>query len=139
MSMEMDWKFNDDGSMECISFHGLSGIELVGNLKSSLELLRIANPAVAFANRVKTGEYDSMPNDEYDNIYKAVDFMASLWRYPDAREGDLKQCEMNVLMLLANALETVSRQQAIINRMEAERKVRNYEKEMMDAWEKAKR
>lgn len=139
MSMVMDWKFNDDGSMEQITFKGLNGNEFTGNVKNALELLKIENPAAAFANRVKTGEYDNMPNDEYDNIYKAVDFMASLWRYPDAQEGDLKQCEMNVLMLLANALETVSRQQAIINRMDAESKMRNYEKEMMDAWEKAKR
>lgn len=49
MSMEMDWKFNDDGSMERITFHGLNGNEFVGNLKSSLELLRIASPAKAAA------------------------------------------------------------------------------------------
>ena len=49
MSMELEWKFNEDGSMERITFHGLNGREFVGNLKSSLELLRIASPAKAAA------------------------------------------------------------------------------------------
>ena len=31
-------------------------------------------------------------------------------RYPDAKEGEDTVSEMNVLMLLANAIETVSRQ-----------------------------
>ncbi len=139
MPMVMDWKFNEDGSLEHITFQGLNGNEFTGNAKSALELLKIESPAIAFANRVKAGEYDSMLDDEYDRIYKAVGFLSSLWHYPDAKEGDLKQCEMNVLMLLANALETVSRQQAIINGQTTWCEEKDYEEEIIDVWKRAKR
>ena len=42
-----------------------------------------------------------------------MEFLDSLWRYPDAK---FARPEMNVLMLLANAIETVRRQQTIISR-----------------------
>ena len=137
--MVMEYELNENGCMEHITFIGLNGNEFTGNVKSALELLKIESPAVTFANSVRAGEYDDTPEDEYVRTVNAVDFMASLWCYPDERESDFKHGELNVLMLLANALETVSRQQAIINRLDTERKVRDYEKEMMDAWEKAKR
>lgn len=137
--MVIEYELNENGCMEHINFTGLNGNEFTGNIKSALELLKIESPAVTFAAHVKAGEYDDTPNDEYDRIVNAVDFMASLWCYPDERESDFKQGELNVLMLLANALETVSRQQAIINGMDAGHKGRDYEKEMMDAWGKAKR
>ena len=137
--MIMEYELNENSCMEHITFTGLNGNEFTGNVKTALDLLKIESPAVTFAARVKAGEYDDTPEDEYVRAVNAVDFMSSLWSYPDERESDFKQGELNVLMLLANALETVSRQQAIINRQGAEHKGRDYEKEIMEAWEKAKR
>ncbi len=137
--MVMEYELNENSSMEHITFTGLNGNEFTGNAKSALDLLKIENPAVTFAARVKAGEYDDTPEDEYVRTVNAVDFMSSLWCYPDERESDFKQGELNVLMLLANALETVSRQQAIINRQGTWCKEKNHEKEMMDTWRKAKR
>ena len=69
-----------------------------------------------FHNRVRTGEFDSIPDDDYRQLVDTMKFIGSLWRYPDAKEGEDTVSEMTVLMLLANAIETVSRQQAIISR-----------------------
>lgn len=38
--MIMDWSFNEDGSLERITFQGLSGSEFTGNVKSALELMK---------------------------------------------------------------------------------------------------
>lgn len=112
--MVMEFGYNGDGSLKNITFQGLNGSEFTGNLKSALNLLKIENPACAFKDRVKAGEYDNMPDEEYNKILNAVDFVSSLWRYPDDPE-ESRQGEMNVLMLLANAIEAASKQYAAIN------------------------
>lgn len=119
MSMEMDWKFNEDGNLEHITFRGLSGSEFTGNLKSALDLLKIKNPASTFADRVKTGEFDNTLDHEYVQLVDNVQYVSSLWNYPDVGESELILCEMNALMLLANAIEEISRQQVIISSLRA--------------------
>ena len=57
-----------------------------------------------------------MMDDEYSRILNGMEFISSLWQYPDAQEGEPRQGEMNVIMLLANAIEAASRQHAIISR-----------------------
>lgn len=116
MPMVMEFGYNKDGSLKNITFSGLNGNEFTGNVKSALELLKIENPACAFKDRVKAGEFDAMMDDEYNQIFNEVNFVSSLWHYPDAKEGEARQGEMNVLMLLANAIEAASRQHAIISR-----------------------
>ena len=120
--MKMNFQYDDYGSLEHITFHGLDGREPVGNLKSALELLKIENPMRSFHDRLKAGEFDNTPDDEYKQIVSAVEFIATLWRYPDAQIGELAQPEMNVLMLLANAIESASKQNATIIRHNAERR-----------------
>ena len=115
MAMTMNFKYNEDGSMEHITFQGLNGSEFSGNLKSALELLKIENPVIAFNDKVKAGECDNMSDDEFAKLLNAMKFVSSLWRYPDAKEGEAENREMNVLMLLANVIEVASRQQAIIS------------------------
>lgn len=132
MSMEMDWKFNEDGNLEHITFRGLSGSEFTGNLKSALDLLKIKNPASTFADRVKTGEFDNTLDEEYIKICEEVQYVSSLWHYPDAQEEELAQCEMNVLMLLANAIEEISRQNAIISSLRAMLESNGHEKEIKE-------
>lgn len=88
-------------------------------MKNTLELLKIDNPKRTFRDRVKAGEFDDTPEDEYRQIVDAVEFIATLWRYPDAQVGELAQSEMNVLMLLANAIEMCSKQNATLIRHNA--------------------
>lgn len=107
--MTMDFGYKIGGSLERITFQGLNGREPARNLKNALELLRIENPMCTFHNRVKTGEFDSILDDDYRQLVDTMKFIASLWRYPDAKEGEDTVSEMNVLMLLANAIETGSR------------------------------
>ena len=114
--MKMDFQYDGHGSLEHITFQGLNGCEPVRDLKNALELMKIENPKRTFQERVKSGEFDNTPDDEYEQIVSAVDFAASLWRYPDAREGEPAQSEMNVLMLLANAIEVASKQNATLIR-----------------------
>lgn len=114
--MTMDFKYDNYGSLEHITFQGANGCEPARDLKNALELLKIDNPKRTFMDRVKAGEFDSISDDEYKQIVDAVDFAASLWRYPDAREWESAQSEMNVLMLLANAIEVASKQNATLIR-----------------------
>ena len=114
--MKMDFNYDNYGSLEHITFDGLTGCETVRDLKNALELLKIDNPKRTFQERVRAGEYDDTPEDEYRQIVDAVEFIATLWRYPDAQVGELAQSEMNVLMLLANAIELASKQNATIIR-----------------------
>ena len=113
--MKMDFQY-DYGSLERIAFEGLNGCETVRDMKNALELLKIENPKRTFQERVRAGEYDDTPEDEYLQIVDAVEFIATLWRYPDAKTGELAQPAMNVLMLLANAIEMCSKQNATLIR-----------------------
>lgn len=114
--MKMDFQYDNYGSLEHITFEGLNGCETVRDMKNALELLKIENPKRTFQSRVRAGEYDDTPEDEYKQIVDAVEFVATLWRYPDAQVGELAQPEMNVLMLLSNAIEMCSKQNATLIR-----------------------
>ncbi len=120
--MTMDFKYDNYGSLEHIVFRGLNGCEPARDMKNALELLKIDNPKRTFQDRVKAGEFDNTSDDEYKQIVDAVDFVASLWRYPGAKVGELAQCEMNPLMLLANAIEVASKQNATIIRQNEARR-----------------
>ena len=114
--MTMDFKFDECGSLEHITFRGLNGCETVRDLKNALELLKIENPLRSFQDRVRAGKFDNTPDDEYEQITDTMKFVSSLWRYPDVPEGESAQSEMNVLMLLANAAEAASKLNAAISR-----------------------
>lgn len=116
--MTMDFQYDEYGRLEHITFQGLNGCEPVRDLKNALELLKIENPLRSFQDRVRAGEFDNTPDDEYEQIASTMRFVSSLWRYPDAQEGEPTQNEMNVLMLLANAVEAASKLNATISRQE---------------------
>lgn len=139
MSMEMDWKFNADGSLERITFQGLTGGEFTGNLKSALGLLKIKNPSSTFVDRIKTGEFDNVSNDEYERLLDEMHFISTLWHYPDAPEDELAQYELNVLMLLANAIAEVSRLHAIIRNQDSEREEMDEGELMIESWVQTKK
>ena len=67
--------------------NGLNGCETVRDMKNALELLKIENPKRTFQERVRAGEFDDTSEDEYRQIVDAVEFIATLWRYPDVKVG----------------------------------------------------
>ena len=54
-----------------------------------------------FHNRVGTGEFDNIPDDDYRQVVGTMEFIGSLWRYPDAKEGENTVFQMNGLCCLA--------------------------------------
>lgn len=109
--MELHYKFNKDYSMENVVFDGLNGREYITSTKDALNLMKIKNPALAFCEEAKAGLYDSISDEEYQQALDTIQCVKSLWRYPGEAEGT-SRTEMNILMLLANAIELVSRQNA---------------------------
>ncbi len=107
--MELVYEFDQNGAMTDAHFEGLDGCEQVSSVKEALSLMKIRNPAVSFSEGAKAGVYNDVPDEEYQPMFQAVKCVSSLWRYKDAPEGSPNQLEMNALMLLANAVELVSR------------------------------
>lgn len=96
--MKMNYRFTEDFCMEDISFEGLSGQEFAGSLKEALGILKIENPVAGLREDLKKGRYK---DEELEPVLEAVKRISSLWQKP----------EMNVLMLLAAALEQICRLQ----------------------------
>lgn len=109
--MELKYDFGPDGNIINIQFDGLNGRERITSVKQALSTLQVKNPALAFTRDVKAGLYDSIPDEEYNNMLCSVNCISLLWRYKeDEPAGKSTQADMNVLMLLANAIELISRQ-----------------------------
>lgn len=107
--MKMTYYFDEDACLKDVEFDGLTGREYVTSTKDALNVMKIKNPAIDFSDDVKRGVYDDVSDEEYKEMLETVKCMKDLWHYP----GDPKdriQSEMNVLMLLANAIELISRQ-----------------------------
>lgn len=116
--MELRYGFNDDYSMTGVAFDGLCGCEYVTSTKAALNVLQVKNPALVLREDVKKGVFDDVPDEEFNQILATINCIKNLWRYPD--ESTLRP-EMNVLALLANAIELISRQDAALRRMDAEK------------------
>ncbi len=108
--MELSYEVAEDGSLTNIRFAGLDGRECVSSVKGALGLLKITNPAVTFTARCKAGLYDNISDAEYDRLRKTIESVSLLWQYGDNPDGGLTEYAMNPLMLLANAIELISRQ-----------------------------
>lgn len=106
--MELIFDFDQRQGLADVGFHGLDGTESVASIKDALRLLKIRNPAVNFANAVKHGAYDDVPDAEYKRMLDTMTFISELWRYPDDPGEAPQKSEMNALMLLANAIEALS-------------------------------
>jgi ATP-dependent protease Clp ATPase subunit len=52
---------------------------------------------------------EPMTDEEYSQMLDTIKFLQELWHYPDEPGEAPKKYEMNVLMLLANAIEALSR------------------------------
>lgn len=107
--MEIKFQFSKDYAMEKVMFEGLSGREYVTSTKDAVNVMKVRNPAVDFSRDVKAGLYDDLSDEEFQKALDTMRCINSLWHYPGDPESEF-QCEMNVLMLLANAIELLSRQ-----------------------------
>lgn len=109
--MELLYEMRKDGSVVNARFEGLSGCERVTSVKQALNMLKVQNPAVGFTKAVKAGMYDNVSDEEYERMLSAVERISLLWHYDGDEPADKStRSEMNVLMLLANAIEMISRQ-----------------------------
>lgn len=102
--MKMNYQFTEGFCMEDVSFEGLSGQEFAGSLKEALAFLKIENPVAGLREDIKKGRYQ---DEELEPVLEAVKQISSLWHGP----------EMNVLLLLAVALERISVLQAELKRV----------------------
>lgn len=106
--MELIFDFDQRQGLANVEFHGLDGTESVTSIKDALRLFKIRNPAVNFAEAVKHGAYNDVPDAEYKRMLDTMTFISELWRYPDEPGEAPAKYEMNVLMLLANAIKALS-------------------------------
>lgn len=107
--MRMTYCFGDDFCLSDVAFDGLTGREHVTSTKEALNAMKVKNPALDFSSDVKSGLYDSVPDEEYEGMLETIKRVNDLWRYPGDPEDKIRS-EMNVLTLLANAIELISRQ-----------------------------
>ncbi|RKJ45695.1 hypothetical protein D7X98_07390 [bacterium 1XD8-76] len=104
--MKMNYRFTEDFCMEDVSFEGLSGQEFAGSLKEALGILKIENPVAGLREDIKKGRYK---DEELESVLEVVKRISSLWHNPKKQSSSKEEGEMNVLMLLAAALELISR------------------------------
>lgn len=110
MSMTMKYRFDEEYRLKNISFEGLDGRERVTSTKEALNVMKIENPIMAFADAIKAGR------DVPDEAAETINFIHNLWRYPDAPPDCPANREMNPLALLANAIQVITWQKAKLRR-----------------------
>ena len=108
--MELPYRFTDDSSLADVVFMGLTGREYVTSTKDALNVMKIKNPAVDFQECLKAGDFNDVPDEEYKQMLDTIKCIKDLWRYPDEPADSQTQYDMNILALLANAIELISRQ-----------------------------
>ena len=113
--MEMTYTVCRDYTIRDLEFAGLTGNERVFSIKEALNLLKVTNPSMAFAEAVKEGAFNELSDDEYENLLSTTRCIAGLFRYDDTEETMLR--EMNVLMLLRNAITQIVKQDVTIRQM----------------------
>lgn len=107
--MELTYAFNKNCCIANVSLDGLDGCEQVASVKEALNMMKIKNPAITFADHAKAGMYNDVSDEDYQRMLNTVKCVSSLWQYRDAPEDTRPKSEMNALMLLVNAVELISR------------------------------
>lgn len=102
--MKLSYTFNQDATIRDVEFTGCTGMERVSTTKEALRVLRLENPAPAFCEAVKRGEYNDISDEEYTQVLATVKCLFGLFRYPDDPLDATPRAQMNPLILLANAL-----------------------------------
>ena len=99
--MEIKYEITHDFSIDQVEFVGLTGNEHVFSVKEALEYLKVENPGHAFAESVKNGATNELNDEEYEELLSTTRCITGLFRLSDEDET---MREMNVLMLLRNAI-----------------------------------
>ncbi len=118
--MKLSYAFDPDGTIRDVEFTGCTGTERVDTVKEALQVLRLENPGPAFYELVKRGDYNDVPDEEYHQTLMTVKCLSRLFRYPDDPRDAMARREMNVLILLANALTRVVEQDVELRRYRKE-------------------
>ena len=116
--MQMKYSFEPDSNiLHKVSFTGLSGGEGCRTVKEALNKLQIENPAKTFANNMKRGTYNTVPQSLVEREAFVINDISEIWKF----EGDDElQAEMNCLSLLANALTHIVKLQQELERLRGE-------------------
>lgn len=117
--MDMIYDFSGDSSLEGVRFNGLTGQEYVKSTKEALNVMKIKNPAILFKEDAKAGAFNEVSDEKYEQMLYTIKTISTLWHYPGEPDGNSMANEMNILMLLANAIELISRQDVEIRRRKA--------------------
>lgn len=108
--MKLKYKFDADGHITKIWFDGLDGQERVASVHQALTRLRVRNPAEVFNEDAKAGLFDKASYEEYNRMRRSAECISMLWRFEgDKPANKSTRTEANVLTLLANAIELISR------------------------------
>ena len=109
--MQLKYKFSADGLMTDIWFDGLDESEPVTSVSQDMTKLRVKNPAVVFTEEAKAGVFDEISDEEYYSLLSSIECIAMLWRYTGDKPADKStRMEVNVLTLLANAINLLTQQ-----------------------------
>ena len=108
--MKLLYEFDASQNIINARFDGLDGCESVSSVKEALGLMQIVNPAVAFADAVKSGMYLDVSDEAYQRMLNNIKRISLLWHYPDDPADSQTRYQLNALMLLANAIEVISKQ-----------------------------
>ena len=115
--MKMKFKFNADGLITDTWFDGLNGSDRVTSVSEAMTKLRVKNPAMVFTEEAKAGVFNELSDEVYNAILRSVECIALLWRYKgDTPANKSTRIETNVLTLLANAIELLTRQNIQLER-----------------------
>jgi len=117
--MEMKYTVNPDFTISDVEFAGLTGDEHIFSLKESLAYLMLENPGIAFAEGVKNGATNELDDDEYAELLSTIRCVTGLFRYGDEDES-LR--EMNVLMLLRNAITELVKKDVELRKLQKNKK-----------------
>ncbi len=116
VNVKIKYRFNNEYSVEDVIFDGLNGREYVTSTKDALNVMKIENPAVDFTEDVKAGHYDDLTDEEYQQALDMIKCISKLWRCPGEPEETASRYDMNILSLLANAIEMIGRQDVQLRR-----------------------
>lgn len=103
--LELRFDFDDCQRFTNIRFMGLDGAERV-TVKQALGLMEVRNPVATFRDNINCLAYEHVTPEEFQGMLNTVKLIDSMWRYKD-EPGEAPT--MNALMLLANAIELVSK------------------------------
>lgn len=56
----------------------------INSLRNALEKLKVENPCLVFARKMRAGDFDDIPDNVITNIAYISDNLGDCWVYPDA-------------------------------------------------------